>query len=277
MAHKTFVCRNTLNLTFLSHLRVLPIGKRTFYKYIANKTRKKKMCWCCTIHLKSCWTPCFWYGDVRSGSVAVSVYTLAMSICLIIYTINVMAGGDSSQLWLPFFETSLKDSSGLGGPGTTMGSGGFVIIYLFFLLIASIVLGYGVRRDIRAFMLPWMVLIWFAIVFQATFGLWLIFGYYIYLEVIMAALCDFIWMTFNGYCFFVVRSNYRNVKRKQLPDIEYFNEMWTKRIQLTQEWTFMNIEAAKSTKDANINSLKLPSQTTQCNAFYIFCSTWEEW
>ena len=215
------------------------------------------MCWCCTIHLKSCWTPCFWYGDVRSGSVAVSVYTLAMSICLIIYTINVMAGGDSSQLWLPFFETSLKDSSGLGGPGTTMGSGGFVIIYLFFLLIASIVLGYGVRRDIRAFMLPWMVLIWFAIVFQATFGLWLIFGYYIYLEVIMAALCDFIWMTFNGYCFFVVRSNYRNVKRKQLPDIEYFNEMWTKRIQLTQEWTSMNTEAAKSTKDSNINSLKL--------------------
>ena len=95
------------------------------------------MCWCCTIHLKSCWTPCFWYGDVRSGSVAVSVYTLAMSICLIIYTINVMAGGDSSQLWLPFFETSLKDSSGLGGPGTTMGSGGFVIIYLFFLCLSQ--------------------------------------------------------------------------------------------------------------------------------------------
>ena len=42
VAHKTFVCRNTLNLTFLSHLRVLPIGKRTFYKYIDNKTRQKK-------------------------------------------------------------------------------------------------------------------------------------------------------------------------------------------------------------------------------------------
>lgn len=184
------------------------------------------MCWwCCTIHLKSCWSPCFWYGDVKSGSLAVSVYTLAMSICLLIYTINVMTGGDSSQLWLPFFETSLKDSSGWGGPGTAIGSGGFCVIYFIVLLGASVVLCYGVSRDVRGFMLPWMILMVVAIVFQAMFGLWLVFGYYIYLEVIMAALCDWIWMTFNIYCFFVVRSNYRNVKRKQLPDIEYINEM----------------------------------------------------
>jgi len=190
------------------------------------------MCWCCctdrgcTIHLKSCWSPCYWYGDVKSGSVAISVYSYVMSILMIVYTINVMTGGDSSQLWLPFFETSLKDSTGLGGPGTTIGSGGFVIIYFLFLLLASFLLFYGVRRDVRGFMLPWMILMWVAIVFQATFGLWLIFGYYIYLEVIMAAMCDWIWMAFNAYCFFVVRSHYRNVKRKQLPDIEYINEMW---------------------------------------------------
>ena len=189
------------------------------------------MCWfCCTdrgctIHLKSCWSPCYWYGDVKSGSVAISVYTYAMSILLIVYTINVMTGGDSSQLWLPFFETSLKDSTGDGGPGTTIGSGGFVIIFFVFLLLASFLLFYGVRRDVRGFMLPWMILMWVAIVFQATFGLWLIFGYYIYLEVIMAAMCDWIWMGFNAYCFFVVRSHYRNVKRKQLPDIEYLNDM----------------------------------------------------
>ena len=66
------------------------------------------MCWCCTIHLKSCWSPCFWYGDVVSGSLAVSVYSLAMSICLIVYTINVMTGGDSSQLYLPFFWDKFK-------------------------------------------------------------------------------------------------------------------------------------------------------------------------
>lgn len=185
------------------------------------------MCWwCCTIHLKSCWSPCFWYGDVRSGSLAVSVYTLALSICLIVYTINVMTGGDSSQLWLPFFETSLLDSTGTGGPGTAIGAGGFTIIYLLLLLVASICLSLAVRRDVRGLMLPWMYLMWVAIVFQGMFGLWLIFGYYIYLEVIMAALCDFVWMTFNIYCFFVVRSHYRNVKHNQTPDIEYLNQMW---------------------------------------------------
>jgi hypothetical protein len=35
---------------------------------------------------------------------------------------------------------------------------------------------------IRALMIPWMVGMGFIILFQATFGTWLIFGYYIYLE-----------------------------------------------------------------------------------------------
>ena len=42
------------------------------------------------------------------------------------------------------------------------------------------------------------------------FGLWLLFGYYIYLEMVFAALCDFIWMSLNIYCILVVRYNFRN-------------------------------------------------------------------
>ena len=57
------------------------------------------------IHLKSCWSPCFWHGNVKDGSVAVAIYAMAMSLCLITYTAYVLAGGDASQLWLPFFET----------------------------------------------------------------------------------------------------------------------------------------------------------------------------
>ena len=170
------------------------------------------------IHLKSCWSPCFWYGDVRSGSLAVSAYTISISICLIVYTINVMTGGDSSQLWLPFFETNVNDS-------TAQGSGGFTVLFFIILLLASIFLCFGVMRDVRGLLLPWMVLMWVAIVFQGLFGLWLVFGYYIYLEVIMAAVIDWIWMTFNIYVFYVVRSHYRNLKHKQTPDIEYFNDM----------------------------------------------------
>ena len=37
------------------------------------------------------------------------------------------------------------------------------------------------------------------------FGLWLLFGYYIYLEMVFAALCDFTWMGLNIYGILVVR------------------------------------------------------------------------
>jgi hypothetical protein len=50
-------------------------------------------------------------------------------------------------------------------------------------------------------------------IFKAMFGLWLIFGYYIYLEVIFVALCDFIWMTLNIYCMLVVRLNIYSFKK----------------------------------------------------------------
>jgi len=174
------------------------------------------------VHLKSCWTPCFWHGNVADGSVAVAVYTFAMSICAVMYSINVVTGGDSSQLYLPFFETSLSSASGgIGAAGTAQGTCGFVIGYFILLALLSALMGFAVRTDIRGLMLPWMVMMWIVVFFQVTFGLWLVFGYYIYIETIFVAVCDWIWAALNTYCIYVVRSHYRNVKYIQSPDIEY--------------------------------------------------------
>jgi len=51
----------------------------------------------------------------------------------------------------------------------------------------------------------------------------MIFGYYIYLEVVFVALCCWLWMGINLYAMLAVRSHYRNVKMFQSPDIEYVN------------------------------------------------------
>ena len=91
------------------------------------------------------------------------------------------------------------------------------------ILISAVLLIWGVRNDVRALMLPWMVLWTILCLGQACFGFWLIFGYYIYLEVVFAALCDWVWMGLHIYCIEVVRSHLTGVKRIQSPDIEYLN------------------------------------------------------
>jgi len=165
-----------------------------------------------TIHLKSCWSPCFWHGNVKDGAYAIGGYTITMSICIITYIAYLLAGGDTSMLWLPFFETDLKS-------GTLQGSGGFTIFFLLVLMVLSVLMLLGVRNDIRGIIMPWIYAMYVVILFQAMFGLWLLFGYYIYLELVFSALCDFTWMGFNYYCVLVVKSQLRNLKKQQAPEI----------------------------------------------------------
>jgi hypothetical protein len=166
-------------------------------------------------HLKSCWTPCFWHGNVYDGSIAVAIYTFSMSICIVTYSAYVMNGGDSSQLYLPYFEANLNT--------TIQAVGIFVIIYFLLLAGFSGFLIHGIRSSILGFIKPWVYSMRIVILFQVMFGLWLIFGYYIYLVMIFAALCDFMWAALNYYCICVVNSHYTNIKSIQSPDIEYLN------------------------------------------------------
>ena len=68
------------------------------------------------------------------------------------------------------------------------------------MIVLSILLMWGIKKDIRGLMLPWMVCMAIACLFQMMFGMWLITGYYIYLEGVFAALVDFAWMGYNIYC-----------------------------------------------------------------------------
>jgi len=123
-----------------------------------------------------------------------------------------MAGGESTQLYSPLFETDVR--------GSMQTWGGIFIFYFLLLIALSILMVFGIAKSNRGMMIPWLASMGIAILFQLVFGLWLLGGYYIYLQLVLAALIDWIWMAYNIYCWLCVYSQYQIFEEMQSPNIE---------------------------------------------------------
>ncbi|KAG5894427.1 hypothetical protein JTB14_019797 [Gonioctena quinquepunctata] len=162
------------------------------------------------VMLNSCWSPCIW--SLKTACNAIAFYTGATSIVLTTFVVFDMLGGDSTQLYNPLFEADVRLS---------MQVIGWLLIFYFFTMIGSaVMLVYGIRSLIRGFMVPWMATFGIAVLFQLVFGLWLIGGYYIYLETVFYAFVIWCWMAYNAYLWLVVLSMYKEIEKMQSPNIE---------------------------------------------------------
>ncbi|XP_012246627.1 uncharacterized protein LOC117238967 isoform X2 [Bombus vosnesenskii] len=139
--------------------------------------------------LESCWSPFIWTNNIKTGCKAIAFYTIAISIICITLICYQLNGGDSSQLYNPLFEADIRGSMQIGG--------GFMIFYFVLLIISSGLMMHGLKEGIRGWLLPWLILWFIVCLFQLVFGLWLVGGYYIYLDATFAAMCIWFWMSYN--------------------------------------------------------------------------------
>ncbi|CAG4955028.1 unnamed protein product [Parnassius apollo] len=139
-----------------------------------------------------------------------------MSLILIIFIAYQMDGGDSTQLWNPLFEADVR--------GSLQVFGIIFILILIILIVSSVLMVIGIDIWMRGYILPWLITMGIIILFQFIFGLWLLGGYYIYLDATFAALVDFLWMAYNIYCWLCVLSQYQIILEMQSPNIEILVE-----------------------------------------------------
>lgn len=85
-----------------------------------------------------------------------------------------LCGGESSQLYTPLFETDIRHSMIVYGI--------LFILYFVALCVVSYLIYYGIQIATRGWLLPWLILFGLGIFYQLLFGIWLLYGYYIYVS-----------------------------------------------------------------------------------------------
>lgn len=139
--------------------------------------------------VNGCWSPCLWTDSVKRGVYAVAVYTAAISIVLIVILDYMLRGGDSHQIWSPLFETDVRDTMQVWG--------GFYEAYLLLMVISAICIYFSIKTHTRGWLLPWLILMGLIIIYQFLWGIWLIYGYYIYLANTLSAFLLWLWMGYH--------------------------------------------------------------------------------
>ncbi|XP_055316226.1 uncharacterized protein LOC129575971 [Sitodiplosis mosellana] len=164
------------------------------------------------VWLSSCWSPCIWTDSLKTGCYAIAGYTVAMSVILTTMVGYALAGGDSSQLYSPLFETDRRNSMVFYGT--------IWILYFIGLIISAYLIRVSIKTSTRGWLLPWLLLWGGGCAFQFLFGIWLLYGYYIYLEATYSCFINWFWMGYNIYCWMVVFSLYQVYLQIQSPNIE---------------------------------------------------------
>ncbi|CAG0919607.1 unnamed protein product [Notodromas monacha] len=161
--------------------------------------------------METCWSPWLHYTDIKEASKAVAAYTLAISVIGIVYSVYVMLGGVSSEFFGPLFETDTRN--------TAKYAGGFLIIFCLIYIGFSILMMFGIAREVRGFILPWMIQTVLSCMSITAFGLWVLCSYYTNLWSVFAFIVIMLCSALHIYCYLCVYSFYREVKKFQKPNI----------------------------------------------------------
>ncbi|KAF0307374.1 hypothetical protein FJT64_002301 [Amphibalanus amphitrite] len=167
--------------------------------------------------IRSCWSPWMFYDNTRQGSHAVAAYCLVMNILAIVFVIYQMAGGESSQFYLPLFE-----SNNGGYSNSTLGWGLGLILYFVIFASLTLMMSSGVKRELRFMLLPWIIYNFLFVLLMLVFGGWLVYTYYSLLYSVMALVILYLFAALHFYCHLCVYSQYQLIKFNQMPIIEVY-------------------------------------------------------